>query len=43
MSKSHHTHSIGKYSEHKLLFGLILTYESTVSMMQVYNLAKLRK
>ena len=35
--------SIGIYSEHKLLFGLIQTYESTVSMIQVYNLAKLRK
>ena len=55
MPKSHYTQSIEKNYVHKLLFGdvqilasqcsciVIQTYESTVSITQVYNLAKLRK
>ena len=55
MSKSHHTQSIGKNYVHKLPFGhaqiletwcsyiVIETYESTVSITQVYNLDELRK
>ena len=54
-SKSHHAQSIWENSVHKLLYSdiqflethctytIIKTYESTISIMQLYNLAKLRQ